>query len=1367
MTGEQQNPKAESPPAFGEILINPHAEPSDNEEEKNVPPPEPKKTQPEKPRRQRKKNKENKGLSEKRILLCSLLLILLPTVLFLTYLAAASFLVPYYIQEQLAEQYSQQLHRSVTVTQVDFAPFTFDLHLAGIHIGPEFSRQDGDEPALCRIATLDTRLRLQELLQRRIVLENVQIKGMQAELIRRADGSFTDLGLEKKGETGMVDQALLPNWLQIDGLSLTDSMLAIRDAVNHHEYLLNDITFSLPHAKSEQTAAEPVLHAVVNGNPVQIRGQRHVSPDGSTATRLVLRLADVDPQQLLAWLPGMNHSLRINTDKTEAVLELILPDKKQADSGPSLSGTINFTGLQLDALSTGDDGTRSEKLRCTVPNAQLVIRANPFRKQYTIEELSLDSPRLVLANSKGQQGKKDKGDLSQQPLSLWPGQLFDPAALPFDLMIQRLTINNGTIQKERGPLWKDLQLELTAYRNRDIPPSDEEEQGEEQTALSFSARQGVEATTVQFQGATTPDLNLRGKISLHNLDASLLQPYLGADQKIRLNDGKANLVMQVNPLHKQYTITELTLEQPQLVLMDSNEKSSKKNTGKASSSQLPLSVWPGQLLDPASLPFDLIIHRLTINKGTLQKEKGPLWKDLQLEMTGYHNRAIPSSAKGQSNKATALSFSAHQGEKTVQFEGVTAPDLSLTGKVSLHNLNSSLLKPYLKADDTLRLSGGKVNLNGLLRTTHTMQTAAPEKTTLIEQGTIKLFDIRLQQSKRPKQTPLLTADTAETRGCTINLTTPSLSCTNLLLKQAVFSSAAPSFFLFPKQAGSSLGLSVDAIKITDSKVHLPLDSKKNGLTIPLTALNLDISNLQAAPSKKDNLHVQAEIGTNGKVTADGSFRQGKGRLNLTVEDLDLKLLNQAFAQLFKKNLAPSLQQGHLSFQGQLGLPGLDFEGAARLNDLIAENSQGTALRWKSGEGRQVLAGMHPLYIHIGELALQEPELKLNSPESKLPAALLSLLRTQDKKPVLPPFTIKQCSIQKGSMPGAGTRLGFTDVNGKLTPLAAETPTSFTFSGKVNEREFTTQGRVEQGHAEFDNFSVAELSLDNTAKKFAQQLGLEGKGTIRWVPSAQHKDGGRVHFSGFIPQPDAEFSLLLALLTDSVGKFSLPLSLPATASPVAISDAALKKLHRLHLQAVVSPQAVLEKDLPDLTLPHRVHCIVGDSLPDFMDDLENFASLFTRRPHLALQIRGCYDDTADREYLLRLLQEEEDYRVDLENIRRHEEMGRLLAEEELRQVELVNTDMPIGEDLLPVIEAREDLQPLPHQQVELPKEILPELARQRALVVQEHLIDTLKLPAQKITLAEPTPGGPRVDLLIESIWHQPSETTQELSQGQEE
>ena len=87
MTGEQQNPKATSPPAFGEILINPQAGTSDNEKKKSASPPEPKKT-----RKQQKKPKESKGSSKKKVLRCSLIFILLPR--FCSYLSGSGTFYP-------------------------------------------------------------------------------------------------------------------------------------------------------------------------------------------------------------------------------------------------------------------------------------------------------------------------------------------------------------------------------------------------------------------------------------------------------------------------------------------------------------------------------------------------------------------------------------------------------------------------------------------------------------------------------------------------------------------------------------------------------------------------------------------------------------------------------------------------------------------------------------------------------------------------------------------------------------------------------------------------------------------------------------------------------------------------------------------------------------------------------------------------------------------------------------------------------------------------------------------------------------------------------------------------------------------------
>ncbi|MCI5222165.1 MAG: hypothetical protein D3924_05715 [Candidatus Electrothrix sp. AR4] len=150
-------------------------------------------------------------------------------------------------------------------------------------------------------------------------------------------------------------------------------------------------------------------------------------------------------------------------------------------------------------------------------------------------------------------------------------------------------------------------------------------------------------------------------------------------------------------------------------------------------------------------------------------------------------------------------------------------------------------------------------------------------------------------------------------------------------------------------------------------------------------------------------------------------------------------------------------------------------------------------------------------------------------------------------------------------------------------------------------------------------------------------------------------------------------------------------------------------------------------------------------------MENFDRLLSLRPRLVLTVRGCYDDEADRQHLVQQFQEDADYRTNMENIRREEEMTRLITDEELRQAELINAGLPVNRDYIPDIELREDLRPLSTEKAKLPEQILPDLARRRAKVVHDHLVNTLNLPADRIRLLKTAPGGAQVDLSLVPLW----------------
>ncbi|MCI5128582.1 MAG: hypothetical protein D3907_08800, partial [Candidatus Electrothrix sp. AUS3] len=330
--------------------------------------------------------------------------------------------------------------------------------------------------------------------------------------------------------------------------------------------------------------------------------------------------------------------------------------------------------------------------------AQLIMQVNPLQKQYTVTELTLDKPLFKQVKT----GKSSSSSSRPLPFSLPLNQLFNPVALPFDLVIDQLTINQGTLQREQAQPWENLQLKLTEYRNRVV----QTEKATTAKAFSFSARQG--ARRLAFQGTTTPALDLIGKISLQNWNARFLNPYLktAAGQGIQLQDGTAQLVMQVNPVQKQYTITELTLDKPKLKQLRA------KKSSPSSTDQPPLALSFGQILNPTSLPFDLIIQQLTITQGSLYREQEQPWKNLQLKLTEYRNQVVKTK-RATKAKAFSFSFSARQGVRRLEFQGTTTPAFELIGKISLQNWNARFLNPYLKtagAGQGIQLQDGTAHL---------------------------------------------------------------------------------------------------------------------------------------------------------------------------------------------------------------------------------------------------------------------------------------------------------------------------------------------------------------------------------------------------------------------------------------------------------------------------------------------------------------------------------------------------------------------------------------------------------------------------------------------------------------------------------
>ncbi|MCI5221572.1 MAG: DUF748 domain-containing protein, partial [Candidatus Electrothrix sp. AR4] len=857
MTVEQQGDKIELFKDFGDIPINPHWDSGDDEQQESA----------ECCEDLNPSNQKLDGRFSNKGVYFIIILFLLPVALFLLYLAGARYLLPLYIKGPLADRLGQRLNRSVTVKDAQFSPFSFDLHLSGIDIGADHDRRNAieTEPEFCRIEFLDTRMRPAELLRRKFVFEDVRIKHMRANFIRYADGTYTELVRKENGsEKELIDKLnILPPWMSVQGLRLTDSAVFFHDQTSGKQHVINEIDLTLPSAESQQNIIKPTLHAVVNGSPVLIQGQRHIRVDGGVETKLSLLLDDIDPQKYLAWVPGINDSLRISTDKTDAALEIIMQDKQGSGTGLSVSGTVSMSGLQIDSLRSRESAPQ-KAIHFAAPKAELIIRASPLHNLYTVEKLTLEQPLLTLSGNDG------KAPLDAEQLLAMLGEWLNPSVPHFGLEIRQLTINNGSIRNTNNARkrreWRNLRVDLTDFQN---------------------ARA---ATLIDVEGKTS------------------------------------------------------------------------------------------------------------------------------LALTGEH------------------------GGARIKFQGTVTPDLILSGKIFLRNMRLSLVRPYLSATDTVHFSKGKADLTGFLLIEQAEGTKNKKRKMLIERGTIKLRDFTLaeKEHRKEKESSLVTGKIMEGTGCSIDTSAHTASCDTLLVRQAAFSAEAPAFFLSlnkknKKQPLNTLTFSSNTLKIVDCTARLPLSgSQKEGKQLLLSTLNINLTELWTNRPRQNNLSLQATVGQEGKISAGGFFHKGKGGIQLTASELDINLFQKSFAGFFKEELTPSLKQGRLFFKGRFNIPVGDFLGNFHLDNLIAGNGKGTAVRWRQGSGDKVTGKLSPFSVNIGEFTLLDPVVELPSAESKLPEALFALLRTQDNQAVLPPFTVEQCRIRNGTLLRKGEsedKPGFSEIEG--------------------------------------------------------------------------------------------------------------------------------------------------------------------------------------------------------------------------------------------------------------------------------------------------------------------------------------------------
>jgi hypothetical protein len=564
---------------------------------------------------------------------------------------------------------------------------------------------------------------------------------------------------------------------------------------------------------------------------------------------------------------------------------------------------------------------------------------------------------------------------------------------------------------------------------------------------------------------------------------------------------------------------------------------------------------------------------------------------------------------------------------------------------------------------------------------------------------------------------------------------------------------------------------INNLLVSGSKIHTSLrgfTTAKNG-TLVAHDVSLEGKSLQSE-NVADNIKASARIGKKGKLTVGGSYSSltGQGSMQLDIAGMELSLLHPYYSSWF----IPKLNKGMLSANGKLQLPAREFKGKIQVDDFDAGEGNGARISWKQAFSNDCTYRHAPLLFKMEELVVQQPSVSPGLSSGDQP--VYKYLRRKGE--TLPPSVqISRIRVEDGSFglsepiiyPGYQPLL--QNINGTLSPDIGSNQ-KFSIKGKINgPGTFTLLGTNSLATILSYQLDVQDFSLRPFDSVLKKNAGFSGqKPVISFQQEMVSEDtvsrvGTNIIVRDILPDPASSSALILSLLVNEEHLFEIRVDEQYSDDKPQpfLLEQLINRLRHLEVKSQISPHLVLNSTLPALELPQSVNFVPGSSTLDESVPVAGYQDLLRMRPFISLSLQGQYDPVGDREILQAEQQEEAERQREIENKRRAMEKIKILQQEKRRLKELkAAAPGVITEEIVPSV-SNINLQPLPRVNVQIDLSTLEDLARQRALFLQDYLVNQLKFDPARIKLQTGGEKGSST-VRINILPYMPSEGEKKIS-----
>jgi len=372
--------------------------------------------------------------------------IIIGTFVFLILIAVTGFLIlPAVLKPTLTKKLAENLHRKVSIEDIDINPFIISAKIKGLVI-----RDPQDQETFASIGELYINLQAAEsVLKSALVVEEIKIDKPYVKIIRQTEQqyNFSDL---IKNDGVKEDTKKEPFNFFIGNIQVGDGRIDVVDSPKNKQHALTDIAFALPFLSNMKKTAnifvKPYFKANINGTPLVLEG-RSKPFAGTLETTFDIDLKRIDIPYYIEYLPK-EIEIRIPSGSLDVQASLSYVQSRDKTPVFKVSGMVGLSNLNLT------DAKNLPLIR--LPQLTINIAESQFMERSVhLSSINFSSPEVYVRRDKS-------GSINLESIIQKTDQVKEPETTeekqPFILTIDKLELKNGTFSFSDGSVSDPVNL---------------------------------------------------------------------------------------------------------------------------------------------------------------------------------------------------------------------------------------------------------------------------------------------------------------------------------------------------------------------------------------------------------------------------------------------------------------------------------------------------------------------------------------------------------------------------------------------------------------------------------------------------------------------------------------------------------------------------------------------------------------------------------------------------------------------------------------------------------------------------------------------------------------------------------------------